>query len=160
MSNSENPYAPVTAAPSAQGANWIGTDPAALAKTAFGLSLVYYGIILLLLSIILMFGLSLAPFVLITALGGYMISSVLMFVGPIFCLSVPAGTNAKGLIIATVVLQLINFLVSVVTALGVDLGQFGSFSQLINVFVRYLLCSVHAEALAVPRPRRFNPSCR
>lgn len=133
MSNSQNPYAPIAATPSAHGAKWIGKNPAALSKTALGLSLVYYGIILSLLSTILTFAAFFIPFGLIITLSGFMIGSVMMFVGPIFCLSVPAETNAKGLIVGTVVLQLINFSATVLPAVGVDFGLFSPFAQMFGV---------------------------
>ena len=133
MSNSQDPYAPVDATPSVHGMKWTVTDSASLSKTAIGLSLVYYGIILFLLSTILTFGAAFFPFALMITLGGFMISSVMMLVGPIFCLSVPAETNAKGLIIGAVVLQLLNFSITVLSAAGVNLGPFAPFAQMFGV---------------------------
>ena len=57
----------------------------------------------------------------------------MMLVGPIFCLSVPAETNAKGLIIGAVVLQLLNFSITVLSAAGVNLGPFAPFAQMFGV---------------------------
>ena len=70
MSDSANPYAPPAAAPSSHGIEWMKTDSAALSKTALGLSLVYYGIVLLLLSIILTFAAAFLPAALIITVGG------------------------------------------------------------------------------------------
>ena len=95
MSVSENPYAPPTATASARGKEWMKTDTAALSKTAIGLSLVYYGIVLFLLSIILMFG---APFflpALFLAGGGIMIASVMMFVGAFVLPIRPRGNGMQ-----------------------------------------------------------------
>jgi hypothetical protein len=132
------------------------TDPAALSKTALGLSLVYYGIVLLLLSIILTFGAAFFPAALIITFGGIIIASIMMFVGPLFCLSVPAETNAKGLIIGTVALQLINFAFAVLPAAGIELSGFEPFAQIFGVlsaicfvlFMRRLAQFIGREDLA------------
>ena len=156
MSNSENPYAPPAATASARGIEWMNTDSAALSKTSLGLSLVYYAIVLFLLSIIPTFGMAFFPPALIITVGGIMIASVMMFVGPLFCLSVPAETNAKGLIIGTVVLQVINFAFAVLPAAGVELSGFESFAQIFGVlsaicfvlFMRRLAQFIGREDLA------------
>ncbi|MGB0596195.1 MAG: hypothetical protein ACPGLY_05870 [Rubripirellula sp.] len=134
MSDSPNPYAPPSAAPSPAGAEWMANDPAALSRTAFGLSLVYYGILLILLSIILFFALGFVfGLAAILAAPGFLIGSILMFVGPLFCLTVPAETNAKGLIITAVVLQIINIVAVLLQFAGVDLAGFDSFAQIFSV---------------------------
>ena len=156
MSVSENPYAPPTSTTSARGIEWMKTDTAALSKTALGLSLVYYGIVLFLLSIILMFAAAFFAPVLIISIGGIIIGSVLMFVGPLLCLSVPAETNAKGLIIGTVVLQVINLGFPILPTLGVELSGFQSFAQIFGVlsaicfvlFMRRLAQFIGREDLA------------
>ena len=155
MSDSQNPYAPPAATASARGIEWMMTDSAALSKTALGLSLVYFGIVLFLFSIILTFGVIFSPALIIT-IGGILIASIMMFMGPLFCLSVPAETNAKGLIIGTVVLQVINFTFAVLPAAGVELSGFESFTQIFGVlsaicfvlFMRRLAQFIGREDLA------------
>ncbi len=157
MSDSPNPYAPPSAAPSPAGAEWMANDPAALSRTAFGLSLVYYGILLILLSIILFFALGFVfGLAAILAVPGFLIGSILMFVGPLFCLTVPAETNAKGLIITAVVLQIINIVAVLLPFAGVDLAGFDSFVQIFSVlssiffvlFMRKLAIFIGREDLA------------
>ncbi|MDG2220068.1 MAG: hypothetical protein P8L85_01725 [Rubripirellula sp.] len=85
-----------------------------------------------------------------------MIGSILMFVGPLFCLTVPAETNAKGLIITAVVLQIINIVAVLLPFAGVDLAGFDSFVQIFSVlssiffvlFMRKLAIFIGREDLA------------
>ncbi len=114
-----NPYA----APQvidAPGAAWAMTPSPGLQQVATGLGLVYYGIVAVLLGVIVgaigpMFvgrGMPNANAMLVVllfagllALAGY----VLMFIGPIFCLAVPAESGSKPLIVSSVVLMIISF---------------------------------------------------
>lgn len=112
----------------------MANQPAALSNTALGLSLVYYGIVLFLFSLILgMLAGIFLPLVALLALPGILIAPILMFVGPLFCLTVPAQTNAKGLIIATVVLQLANYVAIFLPMIGFDFGEFQRFTQTLNL---------------------------
>lgn len=113
---------------------WMANQPVALSNTALGLSLVYYGIVLFLFSLILgMLAGFFLPVVALLALPGILIGPILMFVGPLFCLTVPAQTNAKGLIIATVVLQLANYVAIFLPMFGFDFGEFQPFMQTLNL---------------------------
>lgn len=113
---------------------WMANQPTALSKTALGLSLVYYGIVLLLFSLILaMLAGFFLPLVAMLALPGILFAPILMFVGPLFCLTVPAHTNAKGLITATVLLQLANYIAIFLPMVGFDFGAFQPFMQTLNL---------------------------
>jgi hypothetical protein len=113
---------------------WMANQPVALSNTALGLSLVYYGIVLFLFSLILgMLAGFFLPVVALLALPGILIGPILMFVGPLFCLTVQAQTNAKGLIIATVVLQLANYVAIFLPMFGFDFGEFQPFMQTLNL---------------------------
>lgn len=92
-------------------------DLSGMRTTGIGLSLVYYGIVLLLLTLILSIpitfvigptenvGLVLIGFGAMTFIAG-----VMMFVGQIVCLAVPVQTGARAYIIVTVLLQVGGFL--------------------------------------------------
>ncbi|MCP4886071.1 MAG: hypothetical protein GY904_05600 [Planctomycetaceae bacterium] len=134
MSDSPNPYLPPSTPSSEAGMEWMANQPVALSNTALGLSLVYYGIVLFLFSLILgMLAGFFLPVVALLALPGILIGPILMFVGPLFCLTVPAQTNAKGLIIATVVLQLANYVAIFLPMFGFDFGEFQPFMQTLNL---------------------------
>ena len=117
MSESPNPYA----SPVADTDDWVQSDSSSLRYTKLGLSLVYYGIVVLLLSLIFSFlgplalraggaaGLSLIG----VAVFGVMIGAFLIFVGPLFCLTVPAETGARDLILGSVVFQFGNVIQAV-----------------------------------------------
>ena len=132
MSRSGNPYAPPEVASSNRGVEWLQTDSAALSKTAIGLSLVYYGIVLLLISFMLTFCCIVAglfSFVGLVVVPGILIASVLVFVGPFLCLTVPEETKSKGLIIGSIVLQVINFAFLVLLLVGFGLFGLEIFAQ-------------------------------
>lgn len=156
MSDPLNPYASPAATTTAPGVEWMRTDSAALAKTATGLSLVYYGIVLLLLSLLLTVGAAFVPFAMFFTLGGIIIASIMMFVGPLFCLSVPAETNAKGLIIGAVAFQLINLAFAVMPAAGIEVSGLESVAQIFGLlsgicfvlFMRRLAQFIGREDLA------------
>jgi hypothetical protein len=122
VTDPQNPYAaPQAELTLAPGERWAREMSPSLRRTGLGLALVYYGIILMLLSSIAMFVL---PFVLwqgggLHAMGtantavliaglGLVLASILIFVGPLVCLAVPADTGAKRFLIGSVVFQMAN----------------------------------------------------
>ncbi len=113
MTAPPNPYAsPTTLDLNAPGAEWSQIRSPELAKTALGLALVYYGIVILLISMIMaIVNVMVLPSIMIS-LVGMIAAAIMMFVGPLFCLSVPAETGAKGLIFTSVGLQFVNLLVA------------------------------------------------
>ena len=118
MSDPINPYAsPLADLTPAPGERWVQDVSPSLRQTRIGLTLVYYGIVLVLLSIlVLMFGGFVAggagdgvfPFVIGAAAMGIVAACILMFAGPLVCLAVPSESGARGLIIGSVVFQLAN----------------------------------------------------
>jgi hypothetical protein len=106
----------------------------ALRRTGVGLTLVYYGILLILLTIIGLFfsviflrmgplfknGQPLIPgglpdnFTIIILVGGIssLVGCLLMFAGQIVCLAVPSESGAKGFIIAVIILQIVSIVQS------------------------------------------------
>ncbi len=115
----DNPYAaPQTFDMTSPGAEWAVNDSPALRRTGLGLSLVYYGIITLLLTatvgaIVVPFLLPKAPMVLIVVGIAIMAGFLLLVIGPILCLAVPSESGAKGFILGSVTLQVINVAFSV-----------------------------------------------
>ncbi len=108
--------------------------PAEMRRVRIGLSLVYYGICGILLTAITM------PFVvgfavqgggqdagfLTLIMGGLMIAfGLMMFGGQVMCISVPEESGAKGLVLASVVLQAFSLLMSLALAM-VAVGAAGS----------------------------------
>ena len=78
-----------------------------------------------------------------------------MFIGPLLCLAVPPETNAKGLIVASVIFQLINTVMVVVSMFSIfpmmqGIGQlFGFISAVLFVlFMRRLALFVGRQDLA------------
>jgi hypothetical protein len=101
-----------------------------LRRTGLGLTLVYYGIITALLSVLFaMFGGMAAGaggpgagvVVVGVATAGFLAAAVLMFVGPFFCLAVPEESGAKGLIVGCVVFQLANVALPIIYQTAPDL---------------------------------------
>lgn len=118
MSGPINPYAsPEVEEKLSSGALWARETSPSLRQTGLGLTLIYIGIIVLLLSLMVMFfgGMALAavgPGAMVAVFGmatfAIIIAFVLMFVGPLVCMAVPAETGAKGFLIGSVVFQLAN----------------------------------------------------
>ena len=120
-----NPYAsPQVEMILPPGVRWAQADSPSLRQTGVGLTLVYYGIVTVLLSIVVI---AVGGFVAAAsrsqmALGavfilgglGVIVGSILNFVGPLVCLVVPAESGAKGLIVGSVIFQLANVIHSVV----------------------------------------------
>lgn len=97
-----------------------------LRTTGIGLSLIYYGIVLVLLAMVTIFlgtiflsfnaarpgtPAPFSSFIVLSMIAGIVIiiGGLLIFVGEIVCLFVPAETGAKGLIITATVLQIAGF---------------------------------------------------
>jgi hypothetical protein len=121
MDHQENPYASPHSEsqwpPQAEGSPLSSPG---LERTATGLGLVYYGILIMLLMIVV--GIiamvltgdarqALFPVLLIGV--GAIVGGLLMFIGQVLCLAVPAESGGRGLIIGTVILQALNFVTSV-----------------------------------------------
>lgn len=125
MDDKPNPYASPQSDFAAAGEAWMRDQTGQLRLVYIGLSLSYWGIILTLLGVMIAIGsaflaASAGPAValalMIGGAGMAVIGSLLSFVGPFFCLAVPAESGAKGFIIASVALQLVNFIVSPIAA--------------------------------------------
>ena len=126
MQDDFNPYAAPTASTMhPRAAEWLqSTDDPSLQKVARGLGLMYTGIILFIATIIL--GLILVT--ILTAVAGAvglvlsltiailvgLAALVMMIAGKLMCLATPEETGAKNLILASVVLDIIGFVISVV----------------------------------------------
>ncbi len=81
--------------------------------TVTGLNLVYYGIVLLLLSMISFVAVFVFPPIIIFTIVGVIAGYLMLLAGPLFCLAVPSETGAKGLIIGAVGLQVIGIVLTV-----------------------------------------------
>ena len=152
-SDPANPYAsPQVEMILPHGVQWVQADSPSLRQTGVGLSLIYYGIVTVLLSVIVMvmgvcaaavaggrFGrLALG----VTALAGLgvIVGSILNFVGPLVCLAVPAESGAKGLIVGSVILQLgsVTHTVLLVVAPGVISGPMSTAMNLLGIVAALL----------------------
>jgi hypothetical protein len=119
MVDSQNPYAaPQTDTAPPPGTEWMQGVSPSLTKTGWGLSLVYYGIVLVLLCAMVA-GVSaaisggkpgMAAVVSSVAFLGILLGFLLLFVGPLMCLAVPAESGAKGFVIGSVLLQVPSLL--------------------------------------------------
>ena len=97
MSDSINPYASPQVESQAQVAQLPGdVSPSALRPTGIGLALVFYGLVIVMVSMLLMG--CLGP---IAGIGGS-IGGIPMLIGPLFCLTVPKQSGARWLIIGSV----------------------------------------------------------
>jgi hypothetical protein len=95
------------------------TDLPGLRTTGIGLSLVYYGIIILLLTLIgtvpagfLVASIPAIGFLVLAAGVVVLAASLMMFVGQVLCLAVPSQTGANVYIIVAVVMQIASFVQS------------------------------------------------
>jgi hypothetical protein len=115
MESLENPYAsPETLDTSTPGATWAYTHSPELTRTRHGLSLVYFGICTIILSVIITVVAALVgPLLAIVGTVGVRAGALMTLVGPLFCLSVPTATGARGLIVASVILQLTFYALSI-----------------------------------------------
>jgi len=118
MSDPINPYAsPLADLTPAPGVQWVQDVSPSLRQTGIGLTLVYYGIVLVFLTILVfMFGGFLAAdaggAILVLVAGaagiGMVMACILLLAGPLVCLAVPAQSGARPYIIGSVVFQLVN----------------------------------------------------
>jgi len=130
-SDPANPYAsPQVTMTAAPGVRWLQDPSPSLRQTGLGLSLVFYGIVTMLICLLLIVFFSVVAMVavspmllllLVPAGLGILVASILMLIGPIICLAVPEETGAKGLILGSVICQLINLVGSVVNAIAPNL---------------------------------------
>lgn len=128
MEDPQNPYASPhsDASPPAEGLGDILSAPG-LQRTATGLGFVYYGIMIMLVMILVMMGVMVfllsaqdprqgmatlqSPLFIIAGVGA-ILGTLLMFIGQVLCLAVPPQSGARGLIVGTVILQVIGFVIS------------------------------------------------
>ncbi len=125
MSNSINPFAPPSETETAfvvRSANYRE-----LAGTETGLKITYYGILLMLLSIIGMSVLAqfFSPAIYVGA-AIIFLGWIMLIVGPFFCLSAPAETGARGAIMASIGCQVLALLTMVAPFVGLSLGALGN----------------------------------
>jgi len=124
MDDSFNPYAaPEADSFETPATPWAGNISPALRLTRRGLTCVYFGILTMLLSaIVMVFGGVVARamggggvFGLFTLLMGacgfgMLVGVLLAVIGPLLCLTVPAETGAKGFVVGSVVFHLVSIL--------------------------------------------------
>jgi hypothetical protein len=180
MSRDFNPFAsPQTMASDRPEVMWAAENPEGLRKVKLGLTLVYAGICGILvtalgfpiLMVVVGGALESPETVLLLGLvvtGVMLLLAVLMFVGQLFCLSVPAESGAKPFIIAAVCLQGIGFLgtlsgfilpqgmVSTLISGGLNLAGLASFvcfllflRKVATYIVRYDIAGRAVRALVV-----------
>lgn len=142
MDEKPNPYAaPQSETAISPGEVWIRDHTGQLRIVHVGLSLVYYGIVLLILGVLVgvggglaagqvpgVGGLGAVALVSFSGMGLAGLGAIFWFVGPLLCLPVPSESGAKGTIIVSVVLQFANFVISpimVVFDLPFELGPWG-----------------------------------
>jgi hypothetical protein len=128
MNDPINPYAaPQVDVIYAPGAEWIRSASPSLRKTVLGLNLIYWGIMISVLTVIASIPISLATGIKLTpgwtlmnlkggeGIGGFLLiiccillflARILSFIGPIVCLTVPAETGAKTWIMLSVLFEL------------------------------------------------------
>ena len=122
-----------TGEPRAPGIEWMQTATGDFTKTRIGLSLVYFGILIVLMAIAVftigtvaatytLYGPRVTQVITLAGTAGLLIGGLMIFVGPFFCLAVPAATRARGLIIGSVVCQAL-FLVTVTLLLVLFLPE-------------------------------------
>jgi hypothetical protein len=157
MADDFNPYAaPTTITMHPRAAEWLrSTSDPSLLKVANGLGMMYTGIIALILSIIL----GMLVVLILTAvaggaglvIGGILVglallaAVIMMIVGKFMCLSTPEETGAKNLILASIVLDVVAFIISLTgfftesAALG-PLGNLVTFAAQVTflLFLRQL----------------------
>ncbi len=137
MDDQPNPYASPQSDFAAAGQAWMRDQSGQLRSVYIGLSLCYWGIVLMLLGLLVGAAGGLAAGMIagpgasmilgFAGIGMAIVGAILSFVGPFFCLTVPAESGAKGFIIASVILQLGNFFITPALTL-VDLPGFSGFT--------------------------------
>ncbi len=113
-----NPYAAPTSDLHPAAALWLGEMPPSLARVYRGLTVEYYGILILLLNMI---GLAtigtmgILQFERVLEIYGWVniVAAVLLFVGPILCLATPPESGAEGFIYAAVGSMIVSTLIGV-----------------------------------------------
>ncbi|MCO6043976.1 hypothetical protein NG895_08655 [Aeoliella sp. ICT_H6.2] len=130
MSDSSNPFAsPQTDAVARPEVVWAAEQPEALRKVKLGLTLVYIGICGMLLCVavlapLLMFSLGASRIELVALLGlAVLVFSVVMLVGQIFCIAVPAESGARPFAISAVVLEVVCLLAMVLGTIATVVGM-------------------------------------
>jgi hypothetical protein len=120
MSEPFNPFAAPETGGYAESSLPVG-DFERLAGVERGLRMVYLGICGIIISVIIA-GLSaiLFPPLAIVAGLGVLICWLMLIIGPFLCLTAPEESGAKGLIIASILFQLMGFGLSVISMLGID----------------------------------------
>lgn len=164
MSDEANPFAsPQSAAVERPEIVWANEQPDALRKVKLGLTLVYIGICGILLACIglpiLMFSFdgpdNIVPLTFVMV-GAILLLSLLMFIGEVFCLAVPAESGAKTLIYAAVGLQGLGFLCSLLVAVIPDTMVTAVISVVSNLGgIASLICFIlflRRVALYIERP--------
>lgn len=120
MSESSNPIASPSEEPKIPGTQWIADASPSLHQTTSGLSVLYYGLVIVLLCLIVNFAIALewGPLILgrIAALG-MCVGGILIFLGPFLCLRVPPESKSRGYIMGSVGLQLASLFVLVLLTL-------------------------------------------
>jgi hypothetical protein len=121
MSNSINPFAP----PAETGESFLARSGnfEELAGTETGLRITYYGILMILFSVIAgaVMAAIFPPAAMLAAVL-IILGSIMLMVGPFFCLTAPPETGARGAIIASIVCQFLAILTTIAPYLGLQLG--------------------------------------
>jgi hypothetical protein len=127
MTDEFNPFASPQADMSGTlGAAWLQEGPRSLRRTGIGLSLVFYGIVVMLFAILAFLGTMSAAAIAGGVVGGVstvlvllavLVGALLLCVGPLVCLAVPSETGAQKLIVGSVVLQSANLVFAIASLL-------------------------------------------
>lgn len=135
MLDTSNPFASPLAEVTVAERGVMGEHPEALCKVRTGLSLVYYGICGILLSVLLlvivsvlrvpggMAGMGPMQIAMVLFAIAIMLFMLMMLIGEAFCIAVPAESGAKGLAVAAFLLAILPFLSGIA---GVVIGRSGN----------------------------------
>ena len=147
MSNELNPYSsPGSIDPSEPLIGRRDLDRAGLLATARGLSVFYWGIIVLVVTVLALALAMLLPSIVIFMFFGIVCGAFMMVIGMAMCIAVPRETNGRGLIIGSLVCQIVNVSASGFEGLIPDLPVY--FSLVANLlglvgnvlFLMFLRC--------------------
>jgi hypothetical protein len=119
MYDPTNPYAAPLAPIAPAATEWLGAQSESLRRVAFGLGMIYFGIVLVLVAIVVLIGMiALRVDVRVAEWGLWgvrllsLMGAVLSLVGALFCLATPSETRARGLIFTSVGATLVALLLA------------------------------------------------
>ncbi len=164
MVDQPNPFAsPQTAAGERPEIVFATEHPEALRKVKLGLTLVYTGICGTLIAAIsapvmlLFFQADDSAAIPALVIGGMVALALLMFVGQVFCIAIPAESGAKGLVVTAVALQAIGFLTSLGSLMVPVPASVGAIVSVVNnlagfVAVAFFVLFLRRVAIYLSQP--------